>query len=544
MEWIGEKAFKFLGKQLRANASDDVARSMIMAQLVEGVSLIDKLLLPSYQKMWIFDAVLMSSLSWALLIHDMSCSFVGELEAIQTRALKKWSHYPVHSPKEILYRSAKHHGWHMKQLVPFFKKMQLVKCHLLKTSSDEDVRMLYESRSKREQAENQSENPVLKHKWQPTKELDDRCSEVKWKKMIKGTRSKNDTSGLGFNTRLTAQLSPSAEERKAVLKLSEEYEEETRYLHCLQLEHFGEWVKWDGVMAQDRDWNELIRREGDDALFRFGLAATEDVCPTPSVLKCWKVPGMTGSNVICHLCGVRQCSLRHILSGCNIGPSSALQQGRYTWRHDSILLALYKHVRSMRNEGRAALQLGRKRVVTSTKFMSNEGNKLVVPPTSQSLVSVLPLFEESDDWEIQFDVSVEVDGQVKNRPFPAHIAASPQRPDGIMFSNKLKKVVWIELTSPWEENLTKSYTSKKAKYNKLETMAKENGWEVVALYVEVGSRGYINDTWGRMSKALGMKKAQSKALRKRCSRIALRCSYFLYLSRKVKEWAPRSLLEN
>jgi hypothetical protein len=71
---------------------------MIMAQLVEGVSLIDELLLPSYQKMWIFDAVLMSSLSWALLIHDMSCSFVAELEAIQTRALKKWSHYPVHSP--------------------------------------------------------------------------------------------------------------------------------------------------------------------------------------------------------------------------------------------------------------------------------------------------------------------------------------------------------------------------------------------------------------------------------------------------------------
>ena len=91
--------------------------------------------------------------------------------------------------------------------------------------------------------------------------------------------------------------------------------------------------------------------------------------------------------------------------------------------------------------------------------------------------------------------------------------------------------------------LTKSYTSKKEKY-KLETMAKENGWEVVALYVEVGSRGYINDTWGRMSKALGMKKAQSKALRKRCGRIALRCSYFLYLSRKVKDWIPWNLLEH
>ena len=63
-----------------------------------------------------------------------------------------------------------------------------------------------------------------------------------------------------------------------------------------------------------------------------------------------------------------------------------------------------------------------------------------------------------------------------------------RRPDGLIFSDKLKKVVWIELTSPWEENLTKSYTCKKAKYNKLEKLVKASDWTVVSLYVEVGSR--------------------------------------------------------
>ena len=33
----------------------------------------------------------------------------------------------------------------LKEMELFFKKMQLVKCHLLKTSSDEDVKMLYEA---------------------------------------------------------------------------------------------------------------------------------------------------------------------------------------------------------------------------------------------------------------------------------------------------------------------------------------------------------------------------------------------------------------
>ena len=544
MQWIEKDPFKFLGKQLLANASDSVARAMIKEELERGVALIDKLRLLSYQKMWIFDAVLMSMLSWSLLIHDMSCSFVKDLEAIQTQALKRWSHYPKHSPKEIFYRSAKHHGWHMKQLVPFFKKMQLVKCHLLKTSSDEDVRLIYESRSRREQAESQSDNPVLHGKWQPTQELESLCKEVHWQEMVQGARATTDTSGLGFNTRSTGKLSPKAEERKAVLKLSEAHEEEKRYLHCLQLGHFSEWVKWDGVMAQDRNWNELIRREGDDELFRFSLAATEDVCPTPSVLKCWRVPGMEGHNVMCHLCGVKQSYLSHILAGCNAGKDSALQQGRYTWRHDSVLLALYKHIRSMRNAGRAVLKRGLKRPAKQpTKFKGDKGGTFVAPCTSEQTENSVPLFEESDDWELLFDLDYEPDGQVKNQAFPAHIATSSRRPDALMFSNKLKKVVWIELTSPWEDNCTKSYARKKGRYNKLEAAVKAAGWTPVALYVEVGARGYINDTWGRMSKAVGMKRAQSKALRSCCGRIAQRCSYFIYLSRKVKTWNARKLVE-
>ena len=77
----------------------------------------------------------------------------------------------------------------------------------------------------------------------------------------------------------------------------------------------------------------------------------------------------------------------------------------------------------------------------------------------------------------------------------------------------------------------------------MEASVKAHGWTPVALYVEVGTRGYINDTWGRMSKAVGMKLAERKALRSRCGRIAQRCSYFIYLSRKVKAWNARKLVE-
>ena len=43
---------------------------------------------------------------------------------------------------------------------PFFKKLQLVKCHLLKTSSDEDPKILYEASEKREEALCSPANPT------------------------------------------------------------------------------------------------------------------------------------------------------------------------------------------------------------------------------------------------------------------------------------------------------------------------------------------------------------------------------------------------
>ena len=51
--------------------------------------------------------------------------------------------------------------------------------------------------------------------------------------------------------------------------------------------------------------------------------------PMPLNLARWKIQ----SNPRCPLCSVRNPTTLHILNGC----VSALNQGRYTWRHDSVL---------------------------------------------------------------------------------------------------------------------------------------------------------------------------------------------------------------
>ena len=79
--------------------------------------------------------------------------------------------------------------------------------------------------------------------------------------------------------------------------------------------------------------------------------------------------------------------------------------------------------------------------------------------TTRSVEVEVPLFEQSDDWVLQFDLAYNEDGQGKNGPFSAHIATKGQRPDGVKFSEKLKALMWLKLTSLWGGNLTESYIS-------------------------------------------------------------------------------------
>ena len=73
-----------------------------------------------------------------------------------------------------------------------------------------------------------------------------------------------------------------------------------------------------------------------------------------------------------------------------------------------------------------------------------------------------------------------------------------------MLLDQLESVMWLELTSPWEENLTESYIRKKCSYNKLESECRNKGWSVIPLYVKVDDPRHVNTTWGRLSKAMGM----------------------------------------
>ena len=114
------------------------------------------------------------------------------------------------------------------------------------------------------------------------------------------------------------------------------------------------------------------------------------MCYQPQV---YSNAGIKSQTPTCNLCSHANETLRHILCGCQ----AALGQGRQTWRHDSILLALYQHFRLMRNRGAAAFKSKRKPKVAKSSFVSAKGNRF---DTADSTMAT-PLFEASDDWQLQ-----------------------------------------------------------------------------------------------------------------------------------------------
>ena len=52
------------------------------------------------------------------------------------------------------------------------------------------------------------------------------------------------------------------------------------------------------------------------------------------------------------------------------------------------------------------------------------------------------------------------------------------RPDGVTWSTSTNTVVWIELTIPWEDNMTLQHSEKHMRYTQLNIVWEANGWNV------------------------------------------------------------------
>ena len=304
--------------------------------------------------------------------------------------------------------------------------------------------------------------------------------------------------------------------------VTENEDEHMRHAACLPLQ--GVWTTWtDTARPFDLSWENLITAP--PSLIKFVLNAQINSVRTPDMLKLW---GYTKS-ATCPLCCAPQCTLHHVLVNCDF----ALKHKRYTWRHDSVLknieLSIASMVADFNQKKPTTLVKATRKAFEASFVRKGERKKRGNQPPEPLTPSVLAC---ANDWKLR------VDFDAKQVEFPPTILATSLRPDIVLWSEMSRVVVLIELTCPAEEGMGAAQLRKETKYSELlDSINATNVWKASLWTLEIGARGLV----GLSSHVrLGFTSSQARALCKRLSSVAVRCSYAIYQAHNNLAWSHGS----
>ena len=258
-------------------------------------------------------------------------------------------------------------------------------------------------------------------------------------------------------------------------------------------------------------------------MIKFVLNATINCSRTPDMLKLWGYK----QTAHCVLCSQEGCSLHHILVNCD----KALSQGRYTWRHDSVLNFLHpllaEVIKGHNNAPRPNQGAGGGHFQPFVKA----GSRPCSLKRSHSRPS--SLLDGATDWQLLIEIGSE------KIVFPPEIYSTSQRPDIVFWSRSLHKVFLVELTCPAEEGIEAAQLRKQARYNQLccdINDDKSSPWSAVLLTIEAGSRGFVAHTMLTFLRKIGLSSPKARSACKVISTIVAKCSFTIYLSRETEFW--------
>ena len=218
-------------------------------------------------------------------------------------------------------------------------------------------------------------------------------------------------------------------------------------------------------METDISCKDMIYELSDD-IISFRVNAISRSLPCPSNIRRWGIK----SQGKCHLCRKDNATAGHILSNCY----HALREGRYTWRHDNVLIGIHKDI----------VGIVRKANRLNSNTLEPKGYQDFVPqgaPPARKCNTRKSILHESlpTDWCTTFDFR----GQ---RTIPIETLLDTNlRPDITIFSLEKKIIIWMEETIPLECNTVQATLRKTARYAKLKTELLLKGWKVHDLTYEI-----------------------------------------------------------
>lgn len=501
VKYIGTTPMRFLGHWIYVDLGLKDTKKLIEDKLIDMLQTVDECGLNGIQKCWVYNNPLTNRLNWELIIYNLPLSFVRELDAICTRYLKKWLGLTKSITVSALYRKRDLFGLSLKRLSDVFKTLQVSKGYAMKTSDDAKVREVFNHRQERQ--ENSS-------RWNYTTELTARERDLYFKELV-GTIS---TGRMGLGCK------PSRSHKENLKDAVAAITEHELLLTLVDKGVQGRFLTWENTMQMDLGWSNLIYNyKMTPALLKFHINSVHDVANTPANMKLWNYAD-TGK---CILCGWRTCNIKHILAVCHY----SLNNKRFNWRHDNVLRVI---AGALIDQLKMYNSLEDK--VKDEAWLSFKSSSSTYRRPSYKIKRESP-FDNSRDWKLIWDEDK------YPQEFPQNIYSTPERPDIVVWSDKAKEVILIELTVGDESNFSDQVVRKEARYNKeLIPGIIAAGWKARLFTIEVGCRGFWHHTVPALLNYFGLTKRKKKETLQEAALTALRCSYSIWLARNNRKWSP------
>ena len=421
---IGE-SFRYLGRYFNFNMSDNDHKSEILDMLTDFLNKIDQLPLHPKNKIRLYSQYVLSKISWHFTISDIGKTWVNEtLDPIVSKYIRKWLELPISATLSNILLPYNRFGLNVVLPSTKFLQCQTISRKALQSSPNEDINKL----------------------WTET------------------SNYKNIQYDTYKNT-------------KDVLSTIRKQHEDKLNHHLISQGSFFSNVMKYSTISFNSIWSS-VQSKLPKNIFNFTIRYINNTLPTRKNLHKWGV----STTSECAFCLSPE-SLLHIVAGCK----TYLNEGRFTWRHDSVL-----------------------NLIASTLKSLNYSNLYVDLPGYLS---------------------------------PSVITGDTLRPD-LVLTIENKCIYILELTIGFESNLQTNATRKREKYQDLINKQLNYYEEAKFVNVSISSLGVFSETsldLVEMLKDLEMDMHCRKYLVRKIINTCIRSTYYIFCKRN-KEWDNPELM--
>ena len=337
---LHDKYHKFLGGFYTYDFSTASVAGIIKERMEDQLKNIDSLLVRNEYKVRIYTEYFLGSYRFLFSVHDLGKGQIKELNDLTHSYLKDWLGLPQGASWALVHD---YHGLNVKSIYHLYTESRALSLSNMRFFGDQRVRHALDSKEEREGG--------WSRKFSPATHVKGLIAEVVPPLPIEtiSTEDQDPDVSLGSDVDEIPASPPVVPPGTLSRKLLK-----GKIQSGVQGRVNDFWREKVGNYIMQGDYLALIMEEGNcvtwrsfiwdipQGVLKFAINAGINTLPTLDNLRRWG----KRTNDRCPFCGNIQ-TLLHVLSNCNV----ALEQGRYTWRHNSVLSSIIASIVGDLNDG-------------------------------------------------------------------------------------------------------------------------------------------------------------------------------------------------